>query len=102
MGKVWKWLLGTIAGVVGAVALLIGAMWLSADVRYGVLYAVMEYVDLNGPISPTLLARQTQALHRVSLVDANGKPFDWNKSGHAIVWINEWANWCVPCRMEFP
>ncbi|HEX3673036.1 MAG TPA: hypothetical protein VHU87_02075 [Rhizomicrobium sp.] len=101
MRKFWKWALIVLGGLIGSIALLIGAMWLSEDVRYGVIYAVMERVDLNPAIAPARLARQVEALHRTALIDENGRPFDWHASPHAIVWINEWANWCVPCRMEF-
>jgi thiol-disulfide isomerase/thioredoxin len=101
MRKFWKWTSIVLGGVIGSIALLIGAMWLSEDVRYGVLYAVMERVDLNPAVPPAQLARQVEALHHTTLIDENGRPFDWHKSPHAIIWINAWANWCVPCRMEF-
>jgi thiol-disulfide isomerase/thioredoxin len=102
MRKFWKWTLSVVGGVVGVLALLVFAMWLSADVRYAVLYSVMERVDLNPPIPADQLARQIRALKRANLIDGNGRPFDWNERPRAIVWFNEWANWCVPCRMEFP
>lgn len=102
MRKFLKWTLGALGGVVGAFALLAAAMWLSEDVRYAVLYAVMERFDLNDPIAPTVLAKQIRALKHATLVEADGKPFDWNARPHAIIWFNAWANWCVPCRMEFP
>lgn len=43
-----------------------------------------------------------KALKQADLINATGKSFDWAKSGHAIIRINEWANWCVPRRMEMP
>lgn len=92
----------TLATLLGAILLLAGTMWLSPDVRYRVAYYLVEHFDLNSPVSTAELNRQMAALHRVTLIDARGKPFDWNKQPHAIVWINQWANWCVPCRMEFP
>jgi thiol-disulfide isomerase/thioredoxin len=95
-----KWTAIGIGVPLAAIALLIGAMWASLDVRYGVVYELAEHFDLNPPIAADRLARQTTALKRVSLIDANGRPFDWNAKPHAIVWINEWANWCVPCLME--
>jgi thiol-disulfide isomerase/thioredoxin len=88
--------------LLGALLLLVGAMWISPDVRYPVVYVLVEYFDLNPPVTSAQLDRQIQALHRVTLIDAQGRPFDWNARPHAIIWVNEWANWCVPCRMEFP
>ena len=85
----------------GLALLLAGAMWLSPGVRYSVAYYLVEHFDLNSPVSAAELNRQTAALHRVTLIDAHGKPFDWNAQPHAIIWINQWAYWCVPCRMEF-
>jgi hypothetical protein len=101
MRKFWKWVLIALGGAAAAITLLIGAMWLSEDVRYAVIYWAMERVDLNPAIPHATLARQVDALHRTALIGENGRPFDWHKSPHAIIWINEWANWCVPCRMEF-
>jgi hypothetical protein len=50
---------------VAAIVLLIAAMWISEDVRYAIVYAVMERFDLNSPVSPAMLARQTTALRQV-------------------------------------
>jgi thiol-disulfide isomerase/thioredoxin len=102
MWKFVKWALGVVGGLVSAVLLLGLAMWLSEDVRYGVIYELGKHVDLNSPVPQAALARQIAALKHTDLVDANGKPFDWNAQPHAIIWFNEWAYWCVPCRLELP
>ncbi|HTQ14578.1 MAG TPA: TlpA disulfide reductase family protein [Rhizomicrobium sp.] len=102
MRKIQYWAAGILGGALGALLLLIGAMWLSEDVRYGVIYALMERIDLNAPVPPAMLARQIAALKHADLVDENGKRFDLRRDPHAVIWLNEWAYWCVPCRMEFP
>jgi hypothetical protein len=102
MWKFVKWALGVVGGLVSAVLLLGLAMWLSEDVRYGVIYELGKHVDLNSPVPQAALARQIAALKHTDLVDANAKPFNWNAQPHAILWFNEWAYWCVPCRMELP
>jgi thiol-disulfide isomerase/thioredoxin len=93
------------AFIIGALALVIAALvaaWeLSPDFRYRAIYVLMEHFDLNPPITTAALRRQSQALKAAVLIDANGKAFDWNAKPKAVIWINEWANWCVPCRMEF-
>jgi thiol-disulfide isomerase/thioredoxin len=91
-----------LVSALGALLLLIGAMWLSPDIRYRVAYFAVEHFDLNSPVSTAEEDAQIRALRRVTLIDANGKTFDWNAQPRAIVWINQWAYWCVPCRMEFP
>lgn len=91
-----------VVSLFGAFLLLIGAMWLSPDVRYRVAYLAVEHFDLNAPTSAAKFRAQIQALHRVRLIDPKGNTFDWNAQPHAIIWINQWAYWCVPCRMEFP
>jgi thiol-disulfide isomerase/thioredoxin len=96
-----KWLGIGVGVMVLAVGALITTMWLSEDVRYAVAYELVEHFDLNPPVTSAELDRQIHALRSVELVDANGKTFDWNAQPHAVIWINEWANWCVPCRMEF-
>jgi thiol-disulfide isomerase/thioredoxin len=93
---------GILGGLVGCVLLLALAMWLSEDVRYGAIYELGKHVDLNSPVPAAALGRQIAALKRADLVDRNGKPFDWDAQPHAIIWFNEWAYWCVPCRMELP
>ena len=101
MWRVLKWLFGGIAAFAVAIGLLAAAMWASLDVRYGVVFWLVENFDLNSPVTAVELKNQTAALRRVTLIDATGKPFDWNAKPRAVIWINRWANWCVPCRMEF-
>jgi hypothetical protein len=101
MKSILKWGGGIVACSVAAVGLLAAAMWVSSDVRYRFAYLLVEHFDLNPPVTIQELARQTRTLKAVTMIDPNGKPFDWNKSLGAIVWINEWANWCVPYRLEF-
>ena len=101
MWRFAKWAFGILGGLVSAVLLLVLAMWLSEDVRYGVVYELSERFDLNDPIPPAQLAKQIVALRHADLIGADGKPFDWRKQPRAILWVNAWANWCVPCRMEF-
>ncbi|HEY2070122.1 MAG TPA: hypothetical protein VGG48_11255 [Rhizomicrobium sp.] len=101
MRRFFKWAFGILGGVIGAFAILIAAMWLSEDVRYRVIYEVGKHVDLNSPVPQRAMDAQIAALKRVTLIDQNGKPFDWNAQPGAIIWVNEWANWCVPCRLEF-
>ena len=95
--------IGLIAAALALIILaILGAWELSPNFRYRAIYVLMEHFDLNPPIPAAALRRQSQALKAAVLTDANGKPFDWNVKPKAIIWINEWANWCVPCRMEFP
>ena len=63
---------------------------------------MVEHFDINDPASPAEFSAHIQALHRVTLIDANGRIFDWNAQPRAVIWINQWAYWCVPCRLEFP
>ncbi|HEY1629913.1 MAG TPA: TlpA disulfide reductase family protein [Rhizomicrobium sp.] len=102
MRKFVKWTLLGLGGLFGAVLLLAAAMTVSTDVRYGVIYELGKHVDLNLPVPQAALDRQIAALKRADLVDQDGKPFDWNARPHAVIWFNEWAHWCVPCRMELP
>jgi thiol-disulfide isomerase/thioredoxin len=101
MWRALKWLFGGIAVFAGAIGLLVAAMWISPDVRYGVAFWLAENFDLNPPVTAVELEKQTAALKRVTLIDAAGKTFDWNAKPRAVIWVNQWANWCVPCRMEF-
>ena len=53
MREFLKWTFGILGGVMGALfVLLAAAMWLSEDVRYSVIYAVMERFDLTIPLRP--------------------------------------------------
>ncbi|NVO29775.1 TlpA family protein disulfide reductase [Hymenobacter lapidiphilus] len=36
------------------------------------------------------------------LVTANGRPVDLNKFRGKAVFVNLWATWCAPCRVEMP
>jgi hypothetical protein len=101
MRRILKILTIGAGSVLGALLLLVGAMWISPDVRYSVVYVLVEYFDLNPPVTSAQLDRQIQALRHVTLIDAQGRPFDWNARPHAIIWINEWANWCVPAAWNF-
>ncbi|MGH6872978.1 MAG: TlpA family protein disulfide reductase [Rhizomicrobium sp.] len=102
MRKFLVWTAGTVGAVLVAILALAGAMWLSEDVRYGVVYVVSEHADLNPPIPQAQLIRQVAALRRAHLVGEDGRPLSLNTAPHTVVWVNAWANWCVPCRMEFP
>ncbi len=85
-----------------AFGLLLGAMWASPDIRYRAAYLLVENFDLNGDVTTAELRAQSAALHRAVLVGQDGHRFAWRAGSGEIVWINLWANWCVPCRMEFP
>ena len=38
----------------------------------------------------------------LQLVTADGQPLDLNKFQGKAVFVNLWATWCVPCRVEMP
>lgn len=37
-----------------------------------------------------------------TLTDIDGRPFDASSLVGHPVWINIWASWCAPCRVEMP
>ncbi len=98
--RILKWAGIGFLGVVVAVGLLAAAMWASADVRYREFSVAAELV--NDDVSPEVAERHFHAVRNVALIDADGKPFDWNKAPHAVVWFNLWPYFCAPCRIEFP
>jgi thiol-disulfide isomerase/thioredoxin len=102
MRRLLKWISVT-AGTVALIVAAFAAPWeLSPDFRYRAVYVLMEHFDLNPAIALATLGRQTRALKSVTLINADGRSFNWSSKPHAVIWFNEWANWCVPCRMEFP
>lgn len=91
-----------LAGVFGVLVLFAAVLWISPRARYRAAYLLVEHTDVNGEISAAQLARHARALRHATLVDAAGHRFDWQAQRRAIIWVNQWSYWCIPCRMEFP
>jgi thiol-disulfide isomerase/thioredoxin len=52
--------------------------------------------------SPQVVARVGSAAPRLLLPTLHGGVFDLEAVEGQPVWINVWASWCPPCRVEFP
>jgi len=91
---------------VGYLALGAGAFRPSASPAAGV-----ERIELLGPVDlPEHLLRPDQevgpAVGQIapdfSLEDLQGRPYRLSDLRGRVVWVNWWATWCVPCRVEMP
>jgi len=58
--------------------------------------------DVPAPIQRRLVLKVGDPAPNFKLRDLNGQPVSLSEYRGAVVFINFWATWCGPCRVEMP
>ncbi len=71
-------------------------------ITVGIVLFNREYGGTSITDPGATLPKVGDHLAAIPLTDATGAPFDMATLAGRPIWINIWASWCAPCRIEMP
>ena len=93
------------AGLAGLILILFFTD-LGTSIRGGVQQLLLKTGIKDAPTTITLSADGPQTTadypHQLTLNTLDGKPVELSTLKGKVVFLNQWATWCPPCRAEMP